>query len=80
MSTTVARRREQVMGNVRVISALITTSSASDTWVTGLKAVRAVTIAPGSNAVATTLSESAGTVTIASAGGVTAAFVTAWGY
>ena len=79
-AASVANRREVVMGSQRCIEASITTTTSSDTWVTGLKVIRGLVVGPGSNAAPTTLSVSGGTVTIASSGGVTAASGMAWGY
>lgn len=79
MATTEVWRDDMVVGNQRVVSAKLTTSTSSDTYNTGLSVVRNSTLTGGS-AATTAVTFSGGTATITSSAGVTGLWLTAWGF
>ena len=76
---TVSNRRSLVMGSRRVITAQVDIASDTDTWVTGLKAIEALSVRPESNT-AVGATYSGGTITFQTTGAESNALVQVTGF
>ena len=79
MATTVISRLDEVFGRQRAVIAKLTTSTASDTYNTGLAVVTGWS-ADGGSAAVTGVTFSGGTATITSSAGVTGLSLVVYGY
>jgi len=80
MALTVTKRIDNVMGSRRGVQAVLTGTTTSEAWNTGLKSVTSYSVDGGSGGTVTTITVSGGTLTIGSSAALTAASAIAWGY
>ena len=73
-AATITNRRSSVIGNKRMITADVTVAGVSDTWITGLKKVEAMSVDPTTLADAAA-TKSGGTITFVTAGALSMSVV-----